>query len=186
MDSKAFEYFNGSIEEMAHVAEGDQKCTFCEHTGTCFDLGGGAYGCFACLRQGRFFFDYGTEIGHLTPAGTKRFYPSQKKVPKRFNRATFAALLRTPQFTTWQGEEWLIHCDDFMIYLGEWKPGDFRQKAQDGDARKLFLEMTNKELAHLWDAATPKGAGSPSDWYATYYAFKCLQCGALRGYWDCP
>jgi uncharacterized protein CbrC (UPF0167 family) len=114
------------------------------------------------------------------------FYSDQKEMPDHFNRAALAALLRTPQFTTWQEEQWLIHCNDVMVYLGEWKPQDFRKNAKDGDGRRLFLDMTDKELAHLWDEATPEGAKGSEDWYASYYAFRCSRCGTLRGNWDCP
>ncbi|HSZ59587.1 MAG TPA: CbrC family protein [Tepidisphaeraceae bacterium] len=181
-----FTYFHGPVEEMAHLAKDQQSCSFCGQRALCFQLDGEKYGCFPCLRQGRFLFDHNTEIGLLAPAGLKPFYANQKQIPDHFNRAALAALLRTPRFTTWQEEEWLIHCNDFMVYVGEWKPKDFRRNAKDGDGRRLFLEMTDKELAHLWEEATPEGAREPEDWYATYYAFRCSRCGALRGNWDCP
>lgn len=181
---RRFEYFHGPIEEMAQLAKGQQSCSFCGQRALCFQLDGAKRGCFPCLRRGHFTFDHNTEIGLLTPQGMERLYGSEKGISDQFDRAAFAALLKTPRFTTWQEEEWLIHCNDFMIYLGEWKPQDFRRNAKDGDGRRLFLEMTDK--AHLWDEATPGGAREPEDWYASYYAFKCRRCGALRGYWDCP
>ena len=54
------------------------------------------------------------------------------------------------------------------------------------DGRRLFLEMTDDDMNHLWDESIPDGADKPVDWYATYYAFKCKHCGKLRGNWDCP
>ena len=171
---------------MANLAEGQQSCSFCGQHAKCFQLDGPKFGCIPCLRLGRFMFHHNTEIGLLTSRGLKEIYPGQRKIPEHFNRSAFAALLKTPQFTTWQEEEWLTHCNDFMVYLGEWKPKDFRTNAKNGDGRRLFLEMTDDDLAHLWDEATPEGAKEPEDWYASYYAFRCRHCGALRGNWDCP
>jgi len=194
MDHPTFEYFQGPATEMADLLEGENRCSICGETGTCFSLHHASYkgdrdgkGCLDCLRKGRFFFPHETEAGSLTGrrAALEPLHP-RHKVPEDFNRVAFAALLKTPQFITWQGELWLTHCDDFMIYLGEWKPRDFETHANDGDSRRLFLEMTDEDMNHLWDAAIPDGAEKPSDWYATYYAFKCKHCGKLRGNWDCP
>ena len=35
-----------------------------------------------------------------------------------------------------------FRCNDFIDYLGVWKPQDFRRQASDDDGRKFLLEMT--------------------------------------------
>ena len=195
MHSLTFTYFQGPADDMAYLSEGDHKCDFCNCTVRCFSLDetdvpkdGAQYGCADCLRKGRFHFWHDTEVGLLTEKSPlpRHVYKHNKSVPEGFNQAAFATLLRTPQIVTWQQEVWLTHCNDFMAYLGTWKPVDFHLQAKDNDGRKLFLEMTDADLAHLWNEATPTGDDGPKDWYAAYYAFRCLHCGALRGNWDCP
>ena len=143
---------------MAHLAKGDQACAFCGQIAPCFYLGGQRHGCFDCLREGRLTFSHDTEIGFVSPQGVRRLYRDQRKVPDSFNRGAFTSLLQTPQFTSWQEPRWLAHCDDFMTYLGEWKPQEFRRQDHDGDGRKLFLAMTAEDSARLWDDATPQGS----------------------------
>ncbi len=186
MGEITFEYYNGPVEHMDRLADGQHTCSFCGQLGRCFRLDQRRHGCFECLRQGRFLFDHDTEIGLLTSDGLRHFYNHHQRVPKNFNKAAFRTLLRTPEYVTWQQGIWLTHCDDFMIYLGEWKAKDFHQHSENGDGRSLFLDMTDKVQAFLWDRATPVGAKGPADWYAAYYAFKCRHCGKLRGNWDCP
>jgi uncharacterized protein UPF0167 len=182
-----FDYFHGPVQEMSHLAQGERRCSFCETTGLCFSLEGDEYGCIDCLRRGRFYFSHQTEVGYLSPdEGLSSETGRQRKLARTFNRANLAALLRTPQFVTWQGERWLVHCDDFMTYLGEWKPHDFQHHAPNGDGRKLFMGMFDqKELAALWDETTPAGAKAPEDWSFHVHVFRCRHCGILRGHWDC-
>jgi len=86
---------------------------------------------------------------------------------------------------TWQQELWLVHCNDFMTYLGTWEPADFYANAEAGDGRSLFFEMTEPEYQHLWDASIREGENRLESWQAEYYAFRCNHCGKLRGNWDC-
>lgn len=185
MGSSGFHYFQAPVENMSHfVPKG--TCTFCDTVGPCLGLKDSKRGCLDCLRQGRFYFWHDTEIGLLTPdKGLVSETRSQKKLAREFKRVNFAALLKTPQFVTWQGERWLVHCDDFMIYLGEWEPVDFGKNAPDGDGRKLFMQMVEKELGDLWDRTIPQGATEPAAWHFQIHAFRCAHCGTLRGHWDC-
>ena len=73
-----------------------------------------------------------------------------------------------------------------MAYLGTWEPADFVAHAADGNGRSLFHSMTRDVgLPSLWDGCCEPGTSVPSGWRATYYAFRCLHCGALAGNWDC-
>ena len=71
-----------------------------------------------------------------------------------------------------------------MVYIGTWEPSDFYANAPDGDGRSLFHAMT-EEYNHLWDSSLREGEDRPASWHATYYVFRCLHCGKLRGNWDC-
>jgi uncharacterized protein CbrC (UPF0167 family) len=144
-----------------------------------------AVGCFTCLRQGRFEFWHDTEIGLLDENGLTHFYNHNKPPPPDFPETALVELRRTPQIVTWQQELWLTHCNDFMAYLRTWEPKDFYAHAPDSDGRSLFLQMTEGDYNHLWDSSLPKGADRLNSWHASYYAFRCLHCGKLRGTWDC-
>lgn len=184
MTSPPFDYFHGPVNEMAHVAEGQPTCSYCGNAGPCFRLPDAKSGCFDCLRGGRFGFLHETEAGLLFPGrGLRPEGRAQRRLAERLN---LPALLRTPQYVTWQGERWLVHCDDFMTYLGEWKPRDFIRHSVNGDGRTLFREMVeDPHLARLWDETTPAGAAAPDSWYFHVHAFRCRHCGKLRGHWDC-
>ncbi|MFN3653616.1 MAG: CbrC family protein [Armatimonadota bacterium] len=157
-------------------------------------------GCYACLREGRFEFWHDTEAGLVDEDGlhdelrdgeSAPVYPvdafgfildalPSTSTPKSgIPPEAIVELRRTPTWSSWQGSVWLCHCDDFMVYLGEWIAADFREQAADGDGRGLFLAMTDPDLALLWtpDEVEP-------EWTASYYAFRCRHCGTLRGYWD--
>lgn len=121
----------------------------------------------------------------LDENGLTHVYNHNHEPPKEFPREAMAELRHTPQFVTWQQELWLVPCSDFMAYLGTWQPKDFYANAPDGDGRSLFLKMTDKDNAHLWDESMGVGALRLDSWYATYYVFRCLHCGKLRGNWDC-
>lgn len=153
----------------------------------------GRHGCYDCLRSGRFEFTHATEVGFLlSPDSISPFEDDGEPPlpPASFPQSAIVELRRTPRFPIWQDEErspWLVHCNDFMVYLGTWAPADFLRHAANGDGRGPFLEMTRPEQAGLWDfAAQDREEEHPSDWYATYYAFRCRHCGKLRGQWDNP
>ncbi len=191
-----FKYFQGPREEMSWLCAGQEVCIFCKSLGTCFQLEhaicptlkgpqkADSHGCLSCLKAGRFGFWHDTEIGVLDSNGLKRLYNHNKPRPPTFLRAALTELLRTPQIVTWQQELWLTHCDDFMAYLGTWEPKDFYANAPDGDGKSLFLRMTD-EYEHLWDSSLREGEEQLRAWHATYYSFRCLHCGELRGNWDC-
>ncbi|WP_181448805.1 CbrC family protein [Nonomuraea aridisoli] len=44
-------------------------------------------------------------------------------VAVRIPSAVLLELVRTPTYSTWQGEQWLFCCGDAMTYLGEPEPG---------------------------------------------------------------
>ncbi len=82
-------------------------------------------------------------------------------------------LLRTPTYGTWQGEHWLVCCQQPMVYLGEWTPQDFEQYAGAGKGRALFDVVVPDAVDWLWGHG---GAG--------IYVFRCAACGRLDCHWD--
>jgi uncharacterized protein CbrC (UPF0167 family) len=191
-----FEYFQGPTADMSGLRQDECVCSLCGETGQCFELDyaicpelgeekEGKFGCFACLRAGRFEFWHDTDIGLLDENGLTRVYSHNQPAPPGFPDTALVALRRTPQFVTWQQELWLTHCNDFMVYQGTWKPQDFYRNAPDGDGRALFLKMTD-HYPNLWDdSLLLKGETQLSSWHATYYVFRCRHCGTLKGNWDC-
>ena len=192
-----FRYFLGPVHEMSDLVDGDAVCSLCGRTRRCFrlesalcstlaaDARGSAVGCIECLQQGRFEFWHDTEIGVLDENGLTHVYKHNQPPPEDFPPSALIELRRTPQIVTWQQELWLAHCNDFMAYIGTWEPRDFHANTVGGDGRLLFLEMTDKKYQHLWDVSLPPGATRLESWHATFYAFRCLHCGKLRGNWDC-
>ena len=193
-----FRYFSGPQKDMAAIAGDGIECSLCGSIGPCFylehafcpELSDGqktsAVGCHSCLRARRFEFWHDTEIGLLGENGLTHFYNHNQPPPPNFPAAALSELRLTPRFTTWQQGIWLVHCNDFMNFLGTWEPQDFYANDPAGDGRALFCEMTDMAGRHLWDEALPQGAQRLEAWYAAYYAFRCLHCGKLRGNWDCP
>jgi hypothetical protein len=196
VDAMNFKYFQGPREDMAEFCLEPEVCSLCNSLGECFRLESAicpalsdtkrtaAHGCYSCLKAGRFEFWHDTDIGVLDSDGLTGVYNHNKRPPPAFPQAALLELRRTPQILTWQQELWLTHCNDFMAYLGTWEPKDFYVHAPDGDGRSLFVKMTD-EFDHLWDESLREGQERLIAWHATYYVFRCLHCGELRGNWDC-
>jgi len=90
-------------------------------------------------------------------------------------------LVRTPSYITWQGEQWLFHCQQAMQYIGRWGRSQFNAAAIDGDGRALAIAIAdlNPDAWDLGLAAQPSNNSS-----VTVYMFRCTKCGAHRGHWD--
>jgi len=173
-------------------------CSYClldkECVGTGYYEAGHETICADCLSKGRSIYNHVTEIGYLDKDGLRDFdanpiSPGKINIPE----ASIVELLKTPRIPIHQEEKWLIHCNDFMVYMGQWEFIDFYKKASDGNGRKLFQEMTGKEYMHIWDdvAATIEAHGFVLTNYPVfektdigYYAFRCPHCGKLRGNLD--
>lgn len=96
----------------------------------------------------------------------------------RVPREYLFELLRTPTYGALQGEKWLFHCGQPMVYLGPWAPLDFQQRAPDGNGRAFFNAIVAEGQwlpDELW--ASTSGA-----WGA--YVFRCAMCGQLAAHWD--
>lgn len=159
-------------------------------------------GCFQCLQEYRFGFCHDTEVGFINHLGLHRIDEFQEKERPRvfmvgdmggttmehniINRSRplpispehILEMQCTPSFPTWQDICWPVHCNDFMAYLGNWKPSDFF-KFNNGRGKELFLSMTDRDYYKLW-----KDNMSLEKWSICYYAFQCTICNEYKGIVD--
>lgn len=173
-----FRYFEGPESEMHGLLETPQECSFCGDEDRCFHLQeSDQLGCVACLAEGRFGFFHVTEAGYVIEGklihSLDEEIPETEKPEEIVSPQSVAELWRTPDFPTWNEVEWPVHCRDFMVFLGEWKPEDFKRHGAPSP-RDLFLAMTEPECHGLWPADT-----EPEDWWVTCFAFRCPVCGEL-------
>lgn len=86
----------------------------------------------------------------------------------------------TPGFVGWQSEEWFTCCGDAAAFLGT--AGKLELEAAGPEAVKIVREnlgYDDEVWAHYLDQLDADG--SP-----TAYLFRCLHCGKIGGYSDCP
>jgi uncharacterized protein CbrC (UPF0167 family) len=86
---------------------------------------------------------------------------------------------RTPGFTSWQGEEWLSHCNDACEFHGDLPPSDLRRLADEVQGQ-LWPEM--RDAPPEWEAllSNYSPGGDPS-----IYWFRCRHCGKDLFATDC-
>jgi hypothetical protein len=202
-----FEYFRGPADQMLHLDKhGQEQCSYCGMLAWCFNVegydsaAGHLMGCANCLRVGKFRTSHNTEIGYVSDDLLLDEHFGPRPLPVGFSPAAAESLCRTPQYVGCQEGVWLVHCRDFMAYLGYWQPDDFRRHAADRNGRKLYIEMTvilpgehrplsqadMLRLEQNRDFIWPSDEPDRDEWGGMlYYAFVCRHCGVLRGYYDC-
>jgi hypothetical protein len=204
-----FKYFAAPRSEMAGLLAGDRQCSLCGTAGPCFSLErtlqpeAGA-GCFDCLQAGRFGFSHITEVGYLERNGLVSAYDDEPDEPRRLfvvgvggeaevvsgaaapvpgpavpPAQALEELRRTPDFPTWNEVEWLVHCADFMVYLGPWQPSGVRAAA-------AAQGVVAADLLHDMAGAYAKLPSDPRQetWGLTFHVFRCGHCSLLRGWPD--
>lgn len=150
--------------------------------------------CHGCFRAGRAALTKNTELGmirwqdavrgvtHGAP-GLDRDHPEYDIVPTdeedwfaaRLPSEVMFELLRTPTYSTWQGERWLFCCRRPMVYVGDWTEDDFDRHAPDGDGRAHLLRVIDDAYPEMWG-----GLGRT----VSTYVFRCPACGRHRGHFD--
>ena len=119
--------------------------------------------CSSCLQSGRATITKDTELGMVSwqQAGEGLTHGLPGLVSAEFeivptdsdwNRArvdqgTLFELLRTPTYSTIQGERWLFCCREPMVFIGAWTREQFVAHAPNGDGKALL--------------ATSEGRGTP-------------------------
>ncbi len=182
-----FPLFEAPIEETDFIAVG--KCDACgEEKPHCFRVDGitdtRPYGvaCYECIREGRAYFVHDTELGlvnmddaqagvtqglpeHLSPEEDYEAHQTEDDewVRYRVDKDTLLELVRTPNYITWQGDNWLFHHKQPMIYVGVWG--------------ELTAEVPESLKAEC-EAIREENDG------ATIYVFRCVACGEHRVHYD--
>jgi uncharacterized protein CbrC (UPF0167 family) len=211
------EYFHGRLEEVRGICrDRTYKCDGCGRETLCFvdsptvwipeeDVWRQVtiHSCCNCIASAGGCFWHETEIGSVDELGRFMQDCIPAEPPDGYSVESLRALSRTPHYVSCQQDTWMVHCNDFMDFLGWWQPDDFRQHATDGNGRKLYLEMTaigygyrapglpltgeeiessKRNIALVWSVDAP----DRGEWGGMlYYAFRCRHCGKLRGYYDC-
>lgn len=175
-----FRYFEAPESEMHGLLDEPATCSFCGSEDRCFELqDSNEIGCAQCLHEGHFGFFHVTEAGYIVEG--KLIHSFDDEPPETFSAdeivppESVEELWRTPDFPTWNEVEWPVCCRDFMVFLGEWKPADFKQQGAPAP-RDLFLAMTDPDCHGLWPPDQ-----DPEDWWVTLFAFRCAGCGKLVG-----
>ena len=153
--------------------------------------------CYDCLRAGRATFTQDTEFGmvsreealsgrtHGVPGLATTMFETvatgdleggEQWVAALVPREHLAELIRTPRYSTWQGESWLFCCRSPMIYCGEWRASDFERQAPDGDAVALAKSMVAADESRYWNDVFPDRL--------SFYVFRCAACGQRRAHTD--
>jgi uncharacterized protein CbrC (UPF0167 family) len=155
--------------------------------------------CLSCLFEKKYAIEKHVEGGYLTGDGIlleSDKYEYEKKasdyaanlqkkeeILKNLDDSKITELLHTPAFRAWQGDIWLVHCNDFMTFIGTWYHDDFVKNSPDGDAKKFFDTINDN---YNGDDFYDKQFGPNKSEYAeaSFYAFQCLHCREFRGYCD--
>jgi uncharacterized protein len=77
---------------------------------------------------------------------------------------------RTPGYTTWQGEEWLTHCNDACCFLGDAKK-EVLQKLDIEQVNEIFGSNNIDKESWLDLLSYYEPGGDPA-----IYHFECLHC----------
>lgn len=153
--------------------------------------------CLDCLNDRKYGFEHQVEGGFLTKDGIlteseKYEYlknsddyslilePKEQNLLK-IEQAKVDDLAHTAPFNAFQGALWLVHCNDFMKFIGTWQHDDFVQHAPNGDPKEFFDDIVDN-----WngDDFYDKQFGPNKSEHAgsVFYAFECLHCKQHRGY----
>ena len=148
--------------------------------------------CYGCLRGGRAAYTKDTTAGMVrfvdamnglthgapTPVhGIPRVegFPTvpgdEDWVRVRVPSPDLIELVRTPSFTSWQGDVWLFHCQKPMVYIGNWDRARFEAEA----GKVTFLERVLDATPDAWIALGTTVAT---------HVFRCRACETMRGYWE--
>jgi uncharacterized protein CbrC (UPF0167 family) len=198
--NRILQFIDAPLSELSGYM-GLTTCSYCLLDKEC--VGTGYYEadhgtiCADCLSKGKSIYSHVTEIGYLDKDGLKDFDANPILVENIEIPATsISELLKTPRLPAYQEEKWLVHCNDFMVFIGHWEYIDFYKNSPNGNGKTLFQEMTGQEHMHLWNDITLaiEANGITLDEIQdfavfekeniSYHAFKCLHCEKLRGTWD--
>ena len=153
--------------------------------------------CLRCLLEKKYAFEQQVEGGLLNKDGIfleSEKYPylkdsidySENLLPKEkrllaIKESNIKELMHSPPFSTYHGAVWLTHCNDFMIYIGNWKHENFVAKSPNGNGKEYFdeiLDNYNGDDFYEKQFSPTKSEHAQS----LFYAFECSTCKIHRGY----
>jgi hypothetical protein len=161
--------------------------------------------CYPCFRAGRTDAVMGTELGMIRPEeaargvthgtivgddfdarGTEALPPTidgdERWTSFRVAEAWLQELLRTPQYHTWQGENWLFCCGRPMIYAGSTRlPELTAWGAESGRTpEQLVVAMLAPDPIEDVEAFM----NHVTEGKLSLYSFRCPTCSKRRAHWD--
>jgi uncharacterized protein CbrC (UPF0167 family) len=148
--------------------------------------------CYACLRSGRAALTKDTQLGmisweqafegvtHGVPGLNRTDFEMVHRedgwVAARLPKDVMYELLRTPSYSTIQGEQWQFCCRQPMVFIGEWSREQFERCAPDGNGRRYFEELVQDVVPGLWEDQLHDITG--------VYVFRCRLCDRKTAHWD--
>jgi len=148
--------------------------------------------CHDCLRTGKAAITKDTELGMISWEqafeGVTHGLPGLDRadfemVPRdedwvgvRLSPEVMFEMLRTPTYSSIQGERWQFCCQQPMVFVGEWSREDFTRRAPDGDGCRYFEQVVQDTMPGLWEDRLHDMTG--------VYAFRCPSCGRVTAHWD--
>lgn|SRR5215510_3394153 len=168
-------------------------CQACKRQLEFPDLGPSAIlACYSCLRAGRAALTKDTELGMIRHEDALRGVtfgapdldrPGFDLVPQsdgwvgaRLPTPSMLELVRTPGYSTIQGERWLFCCMVPMVYVGQWSREKFSEMAPDGNGREFFHQTVRDTIDGLWEDQLHDTTG--------IYVFRCAMCRMYSAHWD--
>jgi uncharacterized protein CbrC (UPF0167 family) len=125
--------------------------------------------CYQCLRAGKAAIVKDTVLGMVDWDEANEGTAAPKEL--------LFELVRTPGYTTWQGEQWQFCCNRPMVYAGIWDQEDFEEHAPDGNGKAFFIDIVDEADDELWEDGQMDAA-------ITVYVFRCPNCGNYKAHWD--
>ena len=148
--------------------------------------------CYNCLRTGKAAITTDTELGMISweqaYEGLTHGIPGLSRndfelvtgedgwIRARLPKEMMFELLRTPNYSSIQGEHWQFCCKAPMVFIGQWSRERFNEESEDGNGQALFNEIVQEVVPGLWEDQLHDITG--------VYVFRCNQCGRRTAYWD--
>ena len=199
----AFKYFRAPLDEVNWFSD-QEPCIHCGEVAPATEVesgsddGTGKYCCLPCLSKGKTLLSHETELGFLEDGVVSQFDIEKLdfapiELPSKFLAESLHELARNPSFKSHQGQGYLIHCDDFMRYIGRWEPENFERLGEES-GRDAYIKMADGD-PQLWDETEQEKARREDSWagyvnsnwaYGSWcYVFECIHCAQRRCTWDC-